>query len=269
MARKATSSAISLVSKKGGEGFAEGLLSGEEEKKLPEPPVSIELNTKNNAGDTPLHIAARDPEKLWMVMAFLEANADIQQKNNAGDTPLHVAVRAGNTDVVVLLANLTFTDTKKLFNVKNLINDQNAAGETPLHIAIQKGDQKLAKLLSEKDADWTLKTALQQTPADLVKLKLELIAQAIAKLPPNAPESARKNLHDQKIVYETIQKKYLEPRKETADTAGHYLPLFREQKPHEPISSALKERRAAREKAKEKESNIPKSQTPQGSTKKT
>lgn len=165
-----------------------GIVEEEQSNELPAPSESIHPNCANGVRDTPLHIAARYSEKLWMVLAFIQAGANIDQKNHLDDTPLHAAVRAGN-----------LAAAKVFLRIKNqkIINMQNAAGETPLHLAVQKGNVELVKLLSGYGAHWQIQTKLHQTPADLVDAKLRLLDEVSSSV---ATEQTKAYLSIQKII---------------------------------------------------------------------
>lgn len=68
------------------------------------------INDKNSAGLTPLHIlvtkhyvhSAQTPS---LVKFLLRKGASINSQDNAGDTPLHVAVKAQDSDSILVLLN--------------------------------------------------------------------------------------------------------------------------------------------------------------------
>lgn len=63
----------------------------------------IEINHKNNYGDTALHFAVRNKIDSETIKILLDYGADVAAKNNKGKTPLDIAVEKGNKDVINLL----------------------------------------------------------------------------------------------------------------------------------------------------------------------
>ena len=61
-----------------------------------------DVNTKNNAGQTLLHIACRSGNKE-VVEFLIDQGANINSKSNRDLTPLDLAQRAGHTEIVELL----------------------------------------------------------------------------------------------------------------------------------------------------------------------
>ena len=60
---------------------------------------SIDVNAKNEDGQTPLHFAARRGH-TETVKYLVEKGADVNAKNKYGQTPLHYAARRGHTEIV-------------------------------------------------------------------------------------------------------------------------------------------------------------------------
>lgn len=76
--------------------------------------LSEYLNKKNIYGDTPLHLAVKNPSKdaLQVILRNRVVNIDVQ--NNEGETPLHLAIRSGDKEIINLLlkknADITIKD---------------------------------------------------------------------------------------------------------------------------------------------------------------
>jgi Zn-dependent protease with chaperone function len=62
----------------------------------------IDPNTKDNTGDTPLHLAVQ-LENHEIVKCLLKAGAQINKKNNGGDTPLSIAESNNYKDLIKLM----------------------------------------------------------------------------------------------------------------------------------------------------------------------
>ena len=108
--------------------------------------ISSDINTiKNNAGATPLHLAAV-LGKTKTVYALVLEGADINAQLNDGDMPLHLAVKArqGDTAFALIVAGAD-------------INAQGENGWTPLHAIAYLGNSNkwlvFAKDFIEEGAD--------------------------------------------------------------------------------------------------------------------
>ncbi len=124
-------------------------------KKNPELALS-----KDNAGWTPLHVAAlRDNKDMAEVL--LGGQADVNAKNGGGETPLHIAVKIdGEAVTELLLAN------------KAEVNAKDDSGRTPLHLAVT---ARIADLLrqhgghAEAQSQTFIKVNLFQMNAQFLK----------------------------------------------------------------------------------------------------
>ncbi|MBP5426653.1 MAG: ankyrin repeat domain-containing protein [Clostridiales bacterium] len=151
--------------------------------------TGVDVNVKNDNGDTPLHIV----RNVEIAKLLVKNGADVNARNNNGDTPLHI-VR--NVEIAKLLIEngadvKTRNDNEDtpLHIVRNVeiaklliengadVNARNNNGETPLHKAadcgfrvirnneyVIKGDAKIAKLLIENGADVNARDNNGETP---------------------------------------------------------------------------------------------------------
>jgi ankyrin repeat protein len=94
-----------------------------------------DVNARMNKGDTPLHIAAANDNKV-VAESLLAARADVDAKDDEGDTPLHVAASMGSKDVAELLLAR-----------KADVNARNRESVTPLFLALAERHKDLALLL--------------------------------------------------------------------------------------------------------------------------
>ncbi|MCS7244590.1 MAG: ankyrin repeat domain-containing protein [candidate division WOR-3 bacterium] len=92
-----------------------------------------DINSKNEYGKTPLHIAVENNYED-IVKVLLENKADVNIKDNNGNTPLHIAVMKGNEYIIKELLKNGANE-----NIKN--ND----GKTPKELAIENGIEDLFK----------------------------------------------------------------------------------------------------------------------------
>ena len=120
--------------------------------------INIDVNLKNEIGDTPLHVAcANGHSRVVDLLTKSDIDIDVNLKNEIGDTPLHVACANGHSRVVDLL---TKSDIDIDVNLKNEI------GDTPLHVACANGHSRVVDLLtkSDIDIDVNLKNEIGDTP---------------------------------------------------------------------------------------------------------
>jgi len=99
----------------------------------------IDVNGKDETGDTPLHYTARLAKDAGKdVCELLIANgASINATNKVGWTPLHTAVESGNLEV----ARLLITDGAD-------VNARDSSGRVPLYLAAAGGHTEIAELLN-------------------------------------------------------------------------------------------------------------------------
>jgi ankyrin repeat protein len=95
------------------------------------------VSSRDNNGDTPLHLAAAKGYKDVTQLLLAKA-ADVNAKNNDGWTPLHESAVNGYKDVAQLLLAKGAD-----------VNAKNKDGFTPLHDAAAKGHKDVAQLLRQ------------------------------------------------------------------------------------------------------------------------
>ena len=99
----------------------------------------IDVNVKNNAGYTPLHLAvinSRDPE---VITILINNGADVNEENHASNswTPLHLAAKYNESLEIINI----------LLNNDADVNAKDGYGKIPLHFAAQ--FSKSAEIISE------------------------------------------------------------------------------------------------------------------------
>ena len=101
-------------------------------------PVTLDVNSKNRNGVTPLHVAAlNNTEACSMLLLY---GADVNNTNNLGYTPLQYAAMHGRYKACKMLCILQRTNLKgrKVYYVNEELNidRQNSYEETALHLVI-------------------------------------------------------------------------------------------------------------------------------------
>ena len=134
----------------------------------------IDVNSKDNLGNTPLYAASMNGE-MAPVAYLLEQKADVNAKSRRGRTALMPAVVKRKLDLAKLLLQ------------KNAdVNAKSKSGWTCLHMASDKGSTAMAKFLIENKADvrqateeghTSLMAASENDSAHVVKLLIERTAE--------------------------------------------------------------------------------------------
>ena len=112
------------------------------------------LNTKDERGTTPIHIAA-GRGNLGLMKLLVKKGANIETKNDNGDSLLHMASISAQKDVFEYLV-------EKGANV----NAKNRDGTTPLHVANY--HEEVASFLIKNGADVNAKDGFGSTPIFLI-----------------------------------------------------------------------------------------------------
>lgn len=131
-----------------------------------------DVNTKDFAGRTPLHVAAL-LGKNELAELLISKGADVNAKDIRGETPLHMVASYNKKEVAELLISKGAD-----------VNAKSDNGETPLHSAAYEGRKEIAELLISKGADVNAKMNYGETPLDMAteKKKNEVVALLQAAL---------------------------------------------------------------------------------------
>jgi ankyrin repeat protein len=124
--------------------------------------AGADVNSQNQAGETPLHQAAEDYDGE-VAQLLIDYGADVDASDHYGLTPLHAAAVHGAYEVVEVL-------------VRNgaKLNCRDKRGYTPLHYAVfdfpmwwHNNYLKVTEILLRAGADPTVRTNTQETVLEL------------------------------------------------------------------------------------------------------
>ena len=133
----------------------------------------VDPNIQNSDGETPLHIAASSEggNIAELLLNSGQCNVNLNLQNDSGDTALHIATRNHHTKITELL--LSETCTSDGHAVASLCNPnvQDNQGNTPMHIVAENGDPDLCKLiLAHPQCDLNIQNKIGNTPLHVAVL---------------------------------------------------------------------------------------------------
>ena len=104
----------------------------------------VNINAKDNGGDTPLHWMFQWPNALpELIRLFLDRGANVNEQNNESRGPLIAACLVGNVSGARLLMEYG----------ADVHDDENVFGATALHVAVRTGSLEIVELLIDGKAD--------------------------------------------------------------------------------------------------------------------
>ncbi|MBY0403162.1 MAG: ankyrin repeat domain-containing protein, partial [Cyanobacteria bacterium] len=116
------------------------------------PSTSLATSLATPLGDTPLHWAARAGD-FQVIQLLAQKGAQINAQDTFGNTPLHIAADTGNINGV-----------KALLSIGAAVDIVNEKGQTPIHLAAASGKIEILEALKEKGADLSFKDKRGQSP---------------------------------------------------------------------------------------------------------
>lgn len=127
----------------------------------------VVLTTKDEDGNTALHIAAGQVDNVEIVTRLVKGGSDINAIGHRGATPLHNAVRTADAEMVELLLHC---------NADLAINDEDKM--SALHLAAENGQVDIARVLLQGGADVGARDGLGRTVVEVAKAnrKVQIVA---------------------------------------------------------------------------------------------
>lgn len=115
------------------------------------------VDHRNDTGQSALHYAC-SKDHMAIVLALINAGAELNPQDDRGATPLHRAACKGNQRIVNLLMG---------YRNRLQINLANREGDTPLHLACEDGHVNTAVFLVNCGADLRRANMKDETPLDV------------------------------------------------------------------------------------------------------
>ncbi|MGI2298458.1 ankyrin repeat domain-containing protein [Candidatus Cardinium hertigii] len=163
--------------------------------------IGLDLNNaRNEAGNTPLHLAVIDNNLENLETLLREPATNVNARNASGNTPLHLAVAYRRLSIVQRLLIIPGIDLNVINNIGstpldvvlnrvlftfNYHNAGNEVGNTPLHLAVIDNNLvSVESLLSEPGTNVNARNASGNTPLHLaVVYRRPSIVQRLVTMP--------------------------------------------------------------------------------------
>jgi len=118
----------------------------------------LDMNARDKAGDTPLHIAARivDRNRSTIMSQMLSAGADIDARDKRGDTAF--------TIVAVSPGSYSLEHAYTLLEAGANPHVRNKVGNTAMHAVVWNGNYGLMKMMHGYNVDWNIKNEDGHSP---------------------------------------------------------------------------------------------------------
>jgi cytohesin len=139
--------------------------------------AGVDVNAKDENGQTPLHHAVRYDHKE-IAELLIDKGADVNAKDNSGNTPLDLAIRYEKFEtadllrthdgkartIFVVVTNGDLAGVQALLDAGVDVNAKDENSWTPLHFAARHGHKEIVELLIAKGADVNAKDNGDNTP---------------------------------------------------------------------------------------------------------
>ena len=141
----------------------------------------VEINSRDEVGRTPLHMAAEYNANPNVIHLLLSAGADINTRTIAGWTPLHVAAQYNANPNVI----------NALLSAGAEVNARNEMDRTPLHVAVFADDPAAIGPLLSAGAEIDVRTRGGVTPLHLASANNQSLVMIEALLSAGAEINAQ------------------------------------------------------------------------------
>ena len=192
------------------------LHQGSKEDAIPLVVNSLNVNSKDEHGNAPLHTACLKFSRETIEYLSKIKGCDLNITNNDGDLPLHVVCRMCMYDNQLLGLQDWFI-VIKLMSASN-VNTRNSAGNTPLHEACQLHFNKIVQhLILEKNCNPSICNEQHELPLHLASRRCSL---EIVKLVSGVDDVNSQTISGNTPLHEACQFGY---SKECVETVQHLI----------------------------------------------
>ena len=153
--------------------------------------AGADANARDEAGVTPLHLAARFNPSDAVIRALIEAGADLNLRDRPGRTPLHLAAWQNSSTAVVAALIEAGAD----------LNEPNDRGWTPIWLAARANSEAVVAALIEAGADPGMRVGTGYVPVSKAYLGDDRLAAVAHRLRASAAEGNTKAQYGLGVIY--------------------------------------------------------------------
>ena len=128
--------------------------------------IKTSIDIKDMYLDTALQ-SATEMGNVSIINALIEAGANVESIDEYGQRPIHIAAASGNLDVLSLILNYAYIDSREG-------NGIGSRGNTALHYAAAEDSPNLTQLLINTGATINIKNNFQETPLHIAVMNNSL-----------------------------------------------------------------------------------------------
>ena len=128
--------------------------------------IKTSIDIKDMYLDTALQ-SATEMGNVSIINALIEAGANVESIDEYGQRPIHIAAASGDLDVLSLILNYAYIDSREG-------NGIGSRGNTALHYAAAEDSPNLTQLLINTGATINIKNNFQETPLHIAVMNNSL-----------------------------------------------------------------------------------------------